>query len=156
MPQPRILISAFCAATLGLASAATAGGHGGNPAVDGRQGLMAVISLNMGILGNMARERADYDADAALAAATNLAAIGQMDHSVFWPEGTDNVAIENTRALPAIWDDIDAVLAIWDDFGTATAALAETAGTGLDPMRAGLGPVGATCGACHDDYRAPR
>ena len=30
------------------------------------------------------------------------------------------------------------------------------AGNGLEAMQAAVGPVGATCGACHDAYRQPQ
>lgn len=156
MPQLRILSSVIVAGSLFLGLSAQAGGHGGNPAVSARQGQFQIISLNIGVLGQMARGNVEYDADAALAAAANLAAMGQLDQQFFWPIGSDNASIEGTRALPAIWENTDDVFRIWSEFGTAAAALAEVAGDGLEPMQAALGPVGAACGACHDTYRAPR
>ncbi|MDP5360798.1 MAG: cytochrome c, partial [Paracoccaceae bacterium] len=38
----------------------------------------------------------------------------------------------------------------------ATATLASVAGDGLDAMKAAFGPVGQSCGSCHESYRAPR
>ena len=152
MTVTRIAIAAALSSAVALA--ASAGGHGGNPAVDARQGQFQLMSLNIGILGNMARGNTDYDAETAQAAANNLLAISQLDQRFHWPEGTDNATIENTRALPAIWEDGSRVLEIWGEFGTASEGLAGVAGDGLDAMRAALGPVGASCGSCHDDYRA--
>lgn len=147
-------ISIAAALTGAFALAASAGGHGGNPAVDARQGHMQVMALNIGVLGNMARGNADYDADSAQAAANNLLTISQLDQRFYWPVGTDNATIENTRALPAIWEAGSRVGEIGGEYSAAVEGLAAVAGDGLDAMRAALGPVGAACGACHDDYRA--
>lgn len=156
MPQRNIFTSAILASSLCLGLGAQAGGHGDNPAVDARQGQMQIMSLNIAVLGQMARGNTEYDADAAMAAAANLAAMGQLDQRFFWVPGTDTDTIEGTRALPVIWENADDVIRISGEFGTAAAALAEVAGDGLAPMQAALGPVGAACGACHDTYRQPR
>ena len=149
-----LILGSACAAAVALT--ATAGGHGANPAVSARQGQFQLMALNIGVLGQMARGNAEYDADAAQAAADNLLAISQINQMFHWPEGTDNESIEGTRALPAIWEDTAGVLDIWAQYGTASAALSEVAGGGLDAMRAALGPVGAACGSCHDTYRQPQ
>lgn len=144
-------------AGLGLSAAALpALAQDQNPAVAARQGLMQEMSLNLGVLGGMARGTTDYDPETAQAAADNLVAIGMIDQRFHWPEGTDSDSIEGTRALPAIWAAESGMLAIWDDFDTAAAGLAAAAGGGLDPLRAAMGPMGATCGACHDTYRQSR
>lgn len=127
-----------------------------NPAVDARQGQFRIMSLNIGVLGGMARGNTDYDAEAAQAAANNLLAMSQIDQRFHWVPGTDSESMEGTRALPAIWEEGSQVIEIWGQFGTAAQALAAVAGDGLDPMRAALGPVGGSCGACHDDYRQPQ
>ena len=156
MSQPKILTSAIFVASLCLGLGVQAGGHGADPAVTARQGHMQILSLNLGILGQMARGNTEYDADAASAAASNLALMGQINQLAYWTPGTDTDSIEGTRALPALWENISDVIRISQEFSTTSAALAEVAGDGLDPMRAALGQVGATCGACHDDYRQPR
>ncbi|WP_341861397.1 cytochrome c [Gymnodinialimonas sp. 57CJ19] len=139
-----------------VALTAQADGHGVDPAVSARQGQFQIMSLNIGVLGQMARGNTDYDSETAQAAANNLLAMSQIDQRFHWVPGTDSDSIEGTRALPAIWADDSRVLEIWGQFGTAAEGLAGVAGDGLDAMRAGMGPVGAACGACHDDYRQPR
>lgn len=121
--------------------------------VQARQGQFQIMALNIGVLGNMARGNTEYDAEAAQTAANNLVTMSQIDQSFHWPEGTDNFALEGTRALPAIWENLPDVIAKWQAFGAAAEGLAAVAGDGLDPMRTALGPVGATCGDCHDTYR---
>ncbi|MEJ6394887.1 cytochrome c [Gymnodinialimonas sp. 2305UL16-5] len=138
-----------------FALSAQAQGGDSNPAVSARQGQFQLMGLNIGVLGQMARGNTEYDAEAAQAAADNLLAISQINQMFHWPEGTDTESIEGTRALPAIWEEGSTVLDIWADYGAAAETLAGAAGQGLDEMRAALGPVGAACGSCHDDYRAP-
>lgn len=139
-----------------LASAAFAGGHGGNPAVKARQAHMQLFAHNLGALGAMARGNAEYDATAATAAASNLAALARLDQSSYWVEGTDSEALpDESRALPALWDNIPDAIAKTAAVAAAADALAATAGDGLDAVRAGLGPVGAACGACHEAYQKP-
>ncbi|NKX46421.1 c-type cytochrome [Roseicyclus persicicus] len=123
-------------------------------AVQARQGQFQIMALNVGVLGNMARGNTAYDAATAQIAANNLVAMSTIDQSFHWPEGTDNFALDGTRALPAIWENLPDVVSKWQAFGAAAQGLAAVAGEGLDPMRAALGPVGASCGACHDAYRA--
>ena len=145
-----LLATAFAACT-----ALPAAAQDPEAAIAARQGQMNVQAFNLGILGNMARGRIDYDAEMARMAAANVAAVGMMEHAILWPEGTDNTAME-TRALPLIWEDMDGFMAIWADYATASVALAEVAGDGLDALRGAIGPVGETCGACHETYRQPR
>jgi cytochrome c556 len=125
------------------------------PSVQARKGQFQIMALNIGVLGNMARGNSEYDAAQASAAAANLVAISMLDQSFHWPEGTDNMAIDGTRALPAIWENLPDVVAKWQAFGAAATGLSAEAGNGLEAMRTALGPVGGTCGACHDAYRAP-
>lgn len=125
-------------------------------AVEARQGQFKLMALNVGVLGNMARGNTVYDANQATAAAANLVAVSMLDQSFHWPEGTDEMSIEGTRALPAIWENTADFGMKWQAFGAAATGLAAEAGNGLDAMRAALGPVGGTCGACHDAYRAPQ
>jgi cytochrome c556 len=145
------LFSLTALAVMGTGVAATA--QDLPPAVEARQGQFTLMALNIGVLGNMARGNTDYDAGAAQTAADNLVTLSRIDQSFHWPEGTDNFALDGTRALPAIWDNLPDVIEKWQAFGAAAEGLAAEAGNGLDPMRAALGPVGQACTACHDNYR---
>ncbi len=140
-----------------VASAAWAGGHGGNPAVKARKAHMQLYAHNLGILGGMARGNADYDAEAASAAANNLAALTALNQMSYWAPGTDSDALpDESRALPALWENIPDAISKGEALAVAAAALAETAGDGLEAVQAGLGPVGQVCGACHEAYQKPR
>lgn len=145
------------AAALAVTSTvALAGGHSGNPAVKARNAAMTLYSFSLGTLGGMAKGEIEYDAAAATAAASNLAAVANLNQMAFWPEGTSNADVDGSRALPAIWENTDDVVAISMKLAEATTALAATAGDGVEAIQAGLGPIGAQCSACHKAYRAPR
>ncbi len=152
----KISLSALTVAA--LASAALAASHGGElPAsVKARQAHMSLNGFNIGVLAGMARGKVDYDAEAASAAAKNLAALAGMDQSRYWEPGTDSDSLAGTRALPAIWANPEDVASKAAALADATAALAGTAGDGLEALQAGLGPVGQACGACHKAYQLPK
>lgn len=148
------LFTISCLFATGIGAAAVA--QDVPPAVNARQGQFQIMALNIGVVGGMARGNTEYDAEAAQAAADNLVAISMLDQRFHWPEGTDNMSIDGTRALPAIWDNLPDVIAKWEAFGAAAQGLADVAGNGLEAMQAAVGPVGAACGACHDAYRQPQ
>lgn len=152
LPKLTLALSAIA-----ISSVALAGSHGGDlpPGVKARQAHMSLYGHNIGILAQMARGNAEYNADAAMAAAGNLAALSRLNQMSYWAPGTDSESIEGTRALPKLWDNIPDAIAKGQELATAAAALAETAGDGLEAVQAGLGPVGGACGACHKAYRVP-
>ena len=91
------------------------------------------------------------------AAAANLAAVAsQTQEPYVWVEGTDNASAQNTRALPAIWENMDDFAAKYADLQAATVALSDAAGTDLASLQGALGAVGGACSACHDAYRQPQ
>ena len=149
-----VALSASFAVVAGLALAA---GHGPSPAeqaIKARQAKMSLYSYNLGILGAMAKGEVDYNAESAGLAAGNLAALTSVYMPTAWMPGTDNVSMQGTRALPAIWasgSDIGAkAMALRD----AAAAMAGAAGTDLAGLRGSIGDVGKACGGCHEPYRA--
>jgi cytochrome c556 len=148
----KFLCAAVAAATIGTAGTSVAQTDLPMP-VEARQGQFAMMGLNIGVLVGMVRGERDYDAAQAQAAADNLVAISMIDQSFHWPEGTDSDSLEGTRALPAIWENLPDVIAKWEAFGAAAEGVADVAGGGLDGMRAAIGPLGASCSACHDAYR---
>ncbi|WGH78542.1 c-type cytochrome [Jannaschia ovalis] len=150
----RLTLIAATAAASAIAASGLAESHEKMPAeIAARHGQMQLMSLHLGVVGNMARGNIDYDAAQAQMAADNLVAVSQISQDLLWPEGTANSDSQFSRALPAIWESRADFDAKWDAFGTATLELQAVAGDGLDPMKGGLGAVGRTCGGCHDDYR---
>lgn len=154
MKLTRSIILGSAAAAVG-STVVYAASHSDLPlAVQARLHHMELFEFTLGSLVPMARGQVDFDAEAAQRAADNLNLIAQIDTTAYWPEGTSTEDLEGTRALPEIWADIPSVLAEVEKLQTATAALAESAGT-LDGVRATLGPVGGACTSCHEKYRKP-
>jgi len=148
-------------ATVGVAIAATAvfaASHVGpfDGAIAARQAHMRLNGHNIGVLGAMAQGKIEYNADAASAAAGNLAALAKMNQSTYWPQGSDSGANANTRALPELWNDFPGVIKISKDLVAATTAMDSAAGVSLASLQGAMGPLGGACGACHKAYRQPK
>ena len=134
------------AIVLGLATAAVAHDGVSDPTVKARMMLMEEIRLNMGAIGGMAKGKIPFDATQAERAKAKLSAAAAGIPAAFEVQAED----PKSEALPAIWSN-------WDDF-TAKSVAMETAVSGLDTsslenLRAGLGPIGRSCGGCHKSYR---
>ncbi|MFC4671747.1 c-type cytochrome [Seohaeicola nanhaiensis] len=125
-------------------------------AVKARQATMNLYAFNLGQLGAMAKGEVEYNADAASAAAGNLAKLTSMNQMAAWLPGTDNATLGDdvTHALPAIWESGSTVGEKAGALREAATALEAAAGGGLESLRGAMGPVGKSCGACHELYRA--
>ncbi len=146
---------------LGLGAAAVAatmvvaGGHGGNPAVTARKAHMQLYAHNLGILGGMAKGEVEFNADAAQAAADNLASLASFNQMSYWPQGTSNAELgDETRTLPAVWANMEDAMAKGNAMVEAANAMQAAAGS-LEGVQGAIGQVGGACGACHKAYRAP-
>ncbi|CUH80629.1 c-type cytochrome [Tropicibacter naphthalenivorans] len=138
-------------ATITLIALGTAAlAHGGvkNKDVLARMEVMKTIGEQMKVLGAMAKGQTAFDAAAANAALTEIAAQSAQIAPMFETRADD----PKSEALPIIW-------AQWDDFATlasasetTAAALAGTITAKADLGRA-LGQLGGTCKACHSKYR---
>lgn len=153
---------AFGAATLFTALAAMAHeGHrhaaaaaeaaGDEPPQVVRWELMDEVGKNTQTLGGMAKGEIPFDAAEARAALDTIAANTEEFVTLF-PEGTETG--HETRALPAIWERKDEFEAQAQDSIEAAMAAKAAADEGLDPFRAAFRDLGASCRACHEDFRA--
>ncbi|HRP79898.1 MAG TPA: cytochrome c, partial [Aquamicrobium sp.] len=106
----------------------------------------------MRILGPIAQGRADFDAATVNEALAKLEtnAEGGADIDALWPEGSDT---GDTKAAPAIWENFDAFKAESEKYAQAVAAAVAAAPQDLAAFQAAFGPVGASCGSCHENYR---
>ncbi|MGY9047543.1 MAG: c-type cytochrome [Rhodobacterales bacterium] len=123
--------------------------------IKARQGQFQILAINLGILGGMAKGETPYDAELAQHAADSLVAVSHIYEPPLWPEGSDNMSLDGTRALPSIWDERDDFLSKWAALGTAVSGMQEVAATGQEAIGPALGKVGGACKACHDKHRAP-
>ena len=122
---------------------------------EAREAQMELQAITLGQIGPMAQGKAEYDAAVAQAAADNLNHLAQMlDAPFYWIPGSAKGEVEGSRALPAIWENMDDVNAKIVAFQEAAAQLQANAGTDLESLQAALQGVGQTCGSCHEAYRA--
>ena len=147
-------ISAALIATAGFAASHSE--KAASAAVNARHAQMQLIAYHTGILGGMAKGETEYNAEMATAAATNLNAAAGFAPGTLWLEGTEQGAVEGSRAKAEIWSDPEGFNEALMALETASADMIEAAGTDLDALRAGMGAIGKACGACHDDYRGPK
>lgn len=120
-----------------------------------RQGQFRIMALNLGIIGSMAQGKTDYNAEAAQAAADTLVAVSMIQQGPQWPEGSDNMSIDGTRAQPTIWEEPDDFTAKWMAFGEAARTMQASVGNGQEALGPLMGEIGGACKACHDKHRAP-
>ena len=150
-------------ALLGLAAAGTfatvlpAASHeqGLPAAVKARHAQMQLYAFNLGTLGAMAQDKMDYDAEAASAAASNIVKLSSLAAGPMWAPGTSADDVDGSRALPAIWTDMDGVIEKAVALNEAAVAMEAAAGEGLDSLKSAFGPLGGACGDCHKAYRQP-
>ncbi|MGP6088135.1 c-type cytochrome [Antarctobacter jejuensis] len=146
----------------GLVIAVTTGGaiaesHASNPFAAGikaRKAQMQLYSFNLGILGAMAKGQTDYDAEAAMLAANNIVLTASIHQPQAWAPGSDNSAVEDTRALPALWENFADAGQKSADLLAAAEAMKAASGDGAEAIGAAMGQLGGACGACHKAYRA--
>lgn len=121
--------------------------------VAARKGEMDLTAINVGVLGDMAKGKTAYDAEAARTAAQNIVTISAITQGLLWPEGSSNADIKDTKALPKIWENYDDFLAKWEAKAKAADDLLAVAGDGVEAMGPALGKLGEACNACHKEYR---
>lgn len=147
--------------TLALVAALTAAATGSVQAQDygkqlkARQGQFQIMAMNLGILGGMAKGETEYSAEAAGQAAASIVGVSMIHQPTLWPEGSDEMSIDGTRAKTTIWDNNADFLDKWMALGTAAKALQVAAGEGQAAIGPALGQIGGTCQACHEAHRAP-
>lgn len=124
--------------------------------VKARQGQFRIMAINLGILGDMAQGKTEYDAEAAQAAADTLVAVSTINQPPLWPQGSSEMDMDGTRAKAEIWDNMDDFASKWAGFGEAASAMQQVAATGQEAIGPAMGGLGGACKACHDTYRAPQ
>lgn len=121
-------------------------------AIKYRQSAFTIMGNHFGRIGAMVQGKAPFDAKAAADNAAIVLTMAKLPGAAFGP-GTDKGA--PTRAKANIWTDGAKFGAAYEKLQTEAAKLDAAAKTGsLDNIKAAFGAVGASCKACHDDFRA--
>ncbi|MGI9309314.1 MAG: c-type cytochrome [Gammaproteobacteria bacterium] len=114
-----------------------------------RHQVMEALGHHVGALSLIFTGKADYP-DHLQAHADAIAAAGAQIKDIF-PEGS---GVENSEALPAVWEKPDEFAAAVAASEEATAALAKAVSTGDRKAIGGaFKKMGETCKGCHEGFR---
>lgn len=123
--------------------------------IKARQAQMQIQAFNLGILGAMAKGEAEYNAEAAVLAATNIVHAASIHQPQAWAPGSDNSNVEGTRALPALWQNFPDAGEKSAELLAAAEEMKTVAGNGREAIGGAMARLGGACSACHTSYRAP-
>jgi len=115
-----------------------------------RQAAMTLIGKYWGPVNGMRQGKVPFNADVAARNAAYLETLSKMPWDGF---AASTKGAENTRALPAIWDDAAKFKQAADAFQSAASKLAAVSKGDEDGFKAAAGALGKTCGGCHNDFR---
>jgi len=117
-----------------------------------RKSVLQLFRANMGPLGAMAKGNIPMDGDVIATNAERIEFLGMMLHEYF---ALDTSGYDlDTNAKSDIWKNYDDFKAKNDDLVTAAGNLVEMVANGEESdYRKGISNLGATCKACHDDYK---
>lgn len=125
---------------------------GGHLPEEKRKAAMKEVGKNTGIIGDMLKGAATFDAAKANAAMAAMQA-AVADYGDLFPEGSESATSE---AAPAIWSDragFDAVLA---KFQADIAAGVSAAPDSQEAVAAAFGQIAGNCRTCHQGYRVKK
>ncbi len=116
-----------------------------------RQGVYKIMGWNFGPMAAMAQGKVPYDKATFARHAENVAKVAPMAYEGF---GAGTEAGAPTKAKAEIWLMADDFKTKMNKMTDETAKLAAIAKTGsFDDIKKQFGATGASCKACHDDYR---
>lgn len=148
-----ILIATSCALIVSGPVAAQMSEKQAASAVEFRQSIFQLVKSNIGPLGAMAKGKAPIDEAVIAKNAKRMEQLSLMISDYFVAD-TRGSGVK-THALDAVWENSADFKQKTDNFTQATQALqAIIANKDTANYRKGIGAVGATCKACHDDYKA--
>lgn len=148
MRKAVFLISAIISATLvgGVSAQAKP-----EKSIEYRQGVYRIMGWNFGPMAAMVKGEVPYDKEAFAKRAAIVAQVAPLALEGFGP-GTDQGA--KTEAKPEIWakmDDFKTKMAKMNEETVKLAAIAKTGS--FDEIKKQFGATGASCKACHDEYK---
>lgn len=117
-----------------------------------RQAILQLVRSNMAPLGAMAKGEMPYDAQLMIKNGERIEQLALMMEDYFAPD-TRAFSVE-TDAKDNIWENQADFNQKAQNMVTAAIQVQEVAAAGAaDDYRKSIGALGATCKACHDDYK---
>lgn len=118
-----------------------------------RQAAMTLQGKYFGPLAAMAQGKAPYNKDTVVRNAEYLSVLDKMPWDGF-AESTKDEKTVKTAALPAIWKDADKFKQAQANLQDEVSKLVHVSKSGDEAaVKAQIGAVGKSCGACHGDFR---
>ena len=115
-----------------------------------RQAAMTLQGKYFGPLAGMAKEKIPYNAEVVARNAGYLDVLNKMPWDGFNPSTKD----EKSNALPAIYENAAKFKEAQDRFqGEVTKLVSLSKGGDEAAVKAQIGAVAKSCGACHNDFR---
>ena len=114
-----------------------------------RQLLMKANGAASKVAFDMIKGTTPFDAAKAVEAMKTIASDMETFPTLF-PDGSDQ---GDTKASPAIWENMEDFKALAAKLATDANAAADAAANGLDAFKIAFDAVGGNCGACHKKYR---
>ena len=118
-----------------------------------RKAAYSFSSWNMGKI--KANLEGTYNAEQVKAAANAIAAVANSGLGALYGPGTEKaIGEQKTTVKPELFQKTAEVAKLATDFAAASNELVKAAESGdVAAVKAAHGKVGATCKACHDDFR---
>ncbi|MFC4699720.1 c-type cytochrome [Glaciecola siphonariae] len=117
-----------------------------------RQAILQLVRSNMGPLGAMAKGNIPYNEQVMIKNSQRIEQLGLMMEDYFAPD-TRAFNVE-TGSKDSIWENQADFYQKAQNMVEAAAAVQKVAIAGdSDDYRKTIGALGATCKACHDDYK---
>lgn len=131
------------------ALAAFAGAAHADPKGD-RQAIMKDRGAQLRVLAPIAQGKEAFDAAAVMGALEKLNAnADKTDVAKLWPAGSG----ADSKSSPKIWEDMAGFQAAEKKFEDAVKAAVAAKPADLAAFQKVFGPIGASCGTCHQGYR---
>lgn len=145
------ILSISCIALAPMLYSATASAQFAKPedAIHYRQSALTVMSTHMGRIAPVVRGQKPFNAAEVQADVAIVVAMSKLPWSAFGP-GT-----EGGKARDDVWKDQAKFIQASEKLQSDVATLQTAAQAGdLAQIRTAFGAVGASCKACHDNFRA--
>ena len=115
-----------------------------------RQAAMTLLGKYFGPMAGMAQGKIPYNAAVVQRNAGFVDNLSRMPWDGFHPSTRG----EDTRALPAVYDNADKFKQASSRLENEAAKLVEVSRSGDEAaVKAQIGALGKSCGGCHDDFR---